>query len=218
MEPPKSKSLRSIEQKMQDLDENSLRYHILESAKNFKTSWVQLGQVLYVAWKDKLYKEWGYAQFDIYTAKEIGIKKQTAMKLLKSYYFLEKEEPAYLAKDYAQSADASTVPSLEAIDVLRMAKNKKELEARDYAHLKNEIFEKGKDAPELKRDLTALMRQRQELAPEEAWEKRRLSTVKRLLSTLKSLKKEAETLKLLSSPILKEASELIKHIEAEIHV
>ena len=83
-----TKSLQNIEEKMKGLDENSLRYHILESAKSFKTSWVELGRSLYSVWKDKLYKEWGYSTMDAYTGKEIGIRKQTAMKLLKSYYFL----------------------------------------------------------------------------------------------------------------------------------
>jgi len=218
MESFKTKSLKTIEQRMSNLDQDSLRYKILESAKNFKTSWVELGQALYAAWKDKLYKEWGYAQFETYTAKEIGIRKQTAMKLLRSYYFLEKEEPAYIRKDYAESADVAKLPSYETINILRVAKNKKELDKQDYVHLKEEIFEKGKDAREARRDLASLIRQREELQPEEAWEKRKLSTVKRLLSTLKSLKKEAETLKLLPSGIIKEATALIKSIESEINV
>ncbi|MFH0840129.1 MAG: hypothetical protein V1883_03840, partial [Candidatus Omnitrophota bacterium] len=81
----RTKSIEKIEQKMQDMDENSLRYQILEKVKNFKISWISLGQALYSVWKDKLYKEWGYMTFEAYTAKEIGIKKQTAMKLLRSY-------------------------------------------------------------------------------------------------------------------------------------
>lgn len=215
---PKSKSLKNIEQKMHGLDSNSLRYRILESAKNFKTSWVELGQALYAVWKDKVYKEWGYTQFETYTAKEIGIRKPTAMKLLKSYYFLEKEEPAYLAKGYAESADVAALPGYESIDVLRVAKNKKELDKQDYAHLKEEILEKGKDSREVRKDIASLVRQREELQPEEAWEKRKLATIKRLLSTLKSLKKEAEVLKLLPSPLIKETSDLIKNIEAEVNL
>ncbi|MFH1458352.1 MAG: hypothetical protein ABIG31_04210 [Candidatus Omnitrophota bacterium] len=214
----KTKSLRAIEQKMQDMDQDSLRYRILESAKNFKASWVELGQALYSVWKDKLYKEWGYVKFETYTAKEIGIRKQTAMKLLKSYYFLEKEEPVYLTKNYSETTDAALLPSYEAIDALRLAKNNRELGTQEYRHLRNEIFEKGKDARELKRDLTSLIRERQELTPQEAWKKRRLSTVKRLLGTLRSLNKEAQILKLLPSAIIQETSELIKNIESEINI
>lgn len=212
----KSKSLRGIEEKMENLDVNSLRYHVLESAKNFKTSWIELGRSLYSVWKDKLYKEWRYGTFDIYTAREIGIRKQTAMKLLRSYYFLEKEEPAYLKKDYAGPAEAAKLPSYESIDVLRMAKSKKVLDTQDYDNLKKEIFEKGKDASQARRDLTALIRQREELEPEEAWEKRKLSTVRRFVGVLKALKQEIETQKFLPAPIIREAASLIKKIEAEI--
>lgn len=208
--------MKNIEEKMQGLDQEGLRYHILESAKNFKTSWVELGRSLYSAWKDKLYKEWGYNTFDNYVKSEIGIRKQTALKLLRSYYFLEKEEPGYLRQDYAESNEASQIPGYEAIDVLRLAKNKKEIEPGDYAHLKKEIFRNGKDSTQLKKDLTQLIRQRQELDPQEAYQKRRLTTVRRFLGTLKSLQREAELSKLLPAPTIKEISLLVAKLENEL--
>ncbi len=210
-----TKLLDSLEQKMKDMDENSIRYHILQNAKDFKTSWIELGRALYTVSKDKLYKEWGYSSFDIYTAREIGIRKQTAVKLLRSYYFLEKEEPAYLKKEYIESNSPNAIPSYESVDVLRQAKNKK-VDEDDYATIKKDVFEKGRDAREIKKDLTALIRQRDELEPEEARGKRKFTTVKRFLSLLKSLKQEIEVAKLLPAQILKEAEMLIKKLEAEI--
>ena len=212
----KSKSLQNIEEKMESLDVSSLRYHVLESAKNFKTSWVELGRSLYSVWKDKLYKDWGFGTFDAYTAKEIGIKKPTAMKLLRSYYFLEKEEPAYLKDDYAESADTAKLPSYEAVDLLRKAKDKKTLDSQDYSKLKKEIFEDGKDVQAIKRDLTSLIRQREELEPEEAYKKRRTATLRRFIGSLKALKQEAEISKLLPAQLLKEAQELIRKIEEQL--
>jgi hypothetical protein len=216
MDTLKTKSLRGIEQKMENLDKSSLRYQILESAKNFKTSWVQLGQALYSVWKDKTYKEWGFNSFDNYTSREIGIKKQTALKLLRSYYFLEKEEPEYLKKDYTEYAGVAVLPHYESIDLLRRAKDRKILDSEDYASFKKAIFEKGRDAGEMRKDLTSLIRQREELEPAEARRKRKLAVLKRFLGILKSLKEEAETSKILPSPLIKEASELIKKLEAEL--
>ncbi|MDD5561156.1 MAG: hypothetical protein PHT50_03370 [Candidatus Omnitrophica bacterium] len=216
MDEAKSKTLRNIEEKMEALDSGSLRYHILESAKNFKRSWIELGRALYSAWKDKMYKEWGYVNFDIYVSREIGIRKQTAMKLLKSYYFLEKEEPQYLKNDYAQSSQAANIPSYESVDILRQAKNKKALDADDYNNLKKEIFEKGRDAQELKKSLGVIIRQRQELDPEEAQEKRRLAMLRRVLGQLRMLKQEAEVLKMLPMPLIKELDALIKKIDAAL--
>jgi len=216
MEYHKPKTIRNLEERMQQFDGDSFRHHVLESAKDFKTSWVELGRALYSVWKDKKFKEWGFTKFDTYTSKEIGIRKQTAMKLLKSYFFLEKEEPRYLQESFMAQADASKVPTYEAVDVLRMAKNKKTLDEADYGNLKKGIFEEGKDAGQLKKDLTSLIRNRDELEPEEAYKKRREVTVRRFLSTLKALKKEIELSKLLSSSIIKEAGHLIDKLESEL--
>ncbi|MFH0838794.1 MAG: hypothetical protein V1893_01225 [Candidatus Omnitrophota bacterium] len=212
----KTKSLRNIEQKMEELDEHSLRYQILQNAKNFKTSWIELGKALYSVWKDKLYKEWGYSAFETYTAREIGIRKETAMKLLRSYYFLEQEEPEYLAMNHAQPLEVSKLPHYESVYVLRQAKNKKAIDEKDYTALKKGIFEQGKDAREIKRDLSALIREREELEPEEEWKKKRLMTVKRFLGILRSLKEEIEVSKLLPAAIVKEVTNLIDKLEAEI--
>ena len=216
MDIPKTKTLRGIEEKMQGLDANSLRYQILESAKNFKTSWMELGRALYTVHKDKLYKEWGYQSFDTYASREIGIRKQTALKLLRSYYFLEKEEPVYLKEDYAASAKPVNLPSYEAIDLLRLAKNKKNLDAEDYAHLKKEIFQEGRDHREIRKDLSALMRQREELQPEEAYQKKKRAMVKRFLGTLKALHREMESAKIVPAALIKETAQLIKKLEGEI--
>lgn len=201
---------------MAEMDQDSLRYHVLETAKNFKSSWMELGRALYAVWKDKMYKEWGYVNFDSYTAKEIGIRKQTAIKLLRSYYFLEKEEPEYLKKDYSDPRDTASLPTYESVDVLRLAKNKKTLGEDDYNGLKEAVFEKGKDAREVKKDLVSLIRQRQELEPGQAWEKKKGSQVKRLLSLLKSLKNEVELSKTLPQTLIKDLNNLILRLEDQI--
>lgn len=211
-----TKSLERIEERIGGLEEDSIRRRILESAKSFKTSWIDLGQALYTVWKDKLYKEWGYMTFEAYTAKEIGIRKQTALKLLKSYYFLEKEDPSYLQKDYTQSAQAGQLPNYEAVNVLRLAKDKSELDKGDYFRLKKDVLEKGKDVREVKKDLVSLMRQREELEPEEARNKKRTAAIKRLLTVLKTLRTGIETSKLFPASTIKEISSLIHKIESEL--
>ncbi|MBM3253209.1 MAG: hypothetical protein FJZ16_03025 [Candidatus Omnitrophica bacterium] len=212
----KTKSLENIEQRIKDTDENSFRYQVLKCAKDFKTSWVELGRALYSVWKDKLYKEWGYNTFEAYIAKEIGIRRQTAMKLLRSYWFLEKEEPEYLKDEYVKNVEASKLPNYESVYVLRQAKAKSELDENDYTNLKKDVFEKGRDARDIKKDLTALVRQRKESDPQEAWKKKRVATVKRFITTLKSLKYEIETSKLLPTSLIKETGELIKKLEVQI--
>jgi len=193
----------------------SLRESAREASKTFKNSWIGLGRVLYSIWRDKLYKDWGYQEFDTYVTKEVGIRKQTSLKLLRSYYFLEKEEPHYLQEEYAEDAAPTQIPSYEAVDVLRLAKSKK-LDSHDYAKLKENLFSKGKDYREIKKDLTALIRQREELEPEEAWEKKKQANVKRFITTLKSLKREMEESKILPAAMAGEINTLIKKLESQI--
>jgi len=216
MEEIRTKGIKNIENKMDETDEGSLRYSVLKSAKDFKTSWIGLGRILYSVWKDKLYKDWGYTEFEAYVAKEIGIRKETALKLLRSYTFLEKEAPMYVARDYNENVAPVAVPTYEAVDVLRSAANSSKLDKADYATIKKYVLEKGKDAKEVKKDLTEMIKRREELDPEEAREKRSLSTVKRFLGALRALRTEMKVAKLLPAHIMKEADKLIDAIEAEL--
>ena len=212
----KTKSLERLEGRMTNLAPDSLRYKVLESAKNFKTSWIELGGALYSVWKDRAYKEWGYLSFDAYTQKEIGIKKPTAMKLLKSYYFLEKEEPVYLEKERSLPEDAASLPSYESVNMLRLAKDGKRLDSNDYQRFKKDVLERGKEPGQLRKDLTTLMRQREELDPDEARQRRKIAVIKRIVASLKTLKTEMEAQKLLPAPLVKEISLLINKLETEI--
>lgn len=216
-----TKAIAGIERRLGETDEGSIRHRILQNAKNFKVSWIELGQSLYAAWKDKLYRDWGYTTFEAYSAKEIGIKKTTSLKLLKSYYFLEKEEPVWLQKEQSAAAatqpgDVAAVPSYESVNLLRLAKDRKALDEEEYGDLKKAVLESGKDAGEVRKSLTSIMRQREELDPEEARRKKRSSALKRLVATLKTLKTDIERSKMLPSALLKETAGLIAKIEAQI--
>lgn len=212
----KTKSIKAIEDRMANIDGSSIRHRILQSAKGFKSSWISLGQALYTVWKDKLYKQWGYDTFEAYTAKEIGIRRQTAIKLLRSYSFLENEDPLYLKKEYLDEAKTAAVPTYESVNLLRLARNKKGLGPEDYTAIKRDILELGKDASSAKKDLTSFIRQREELLPEEAWQKRKTALVRRFLSTLKNLFREAKTSNMMSAKSLKDVDKLISRLEAEL--
>ena len=212
----KTKSIENIERRMDGIDSKSLRYQVLQNVKDFKTSWIGLGQTLYTVWKDKLYKEWGYVQFDTYTSKEIGIRRATAMKLLKSYYFLEKEEPRYLRKDLSEDIAVAKVPSYETVDALRLASKRKDIDKSDYVRIKKNVFESGKDVRDVRATLTQLIREREELEPDQARAKKRIAVIKRLISLLKSVRQEIKITKILPVEIIKDADRLIAKLEKEI--
>jgi hypothetical protein len=211
----KTSGIRKIEEKLKDMDENSLRAFALERARDFKTSWVSLGQALHTIWRDKLYREWGYQEFQTYTVKEIGIRKETAMKLLNSYSFLEKDEPAYLQKDYLKESQPAALPGYEAVNALRLVKANK-VDGPDYEKFKKDVFEKGREAKEVRKDLTALIREREVIDPEEARQKSRRSVIRRLVGALAAVKKDAEILNVLPQDVVKDTEKLIARLEKEL--
>jgi len=215
----KSKSVEKIERRMADLEPGSLRYQVLASARDFKTSWIGLGQILYTVYKDKFYKEWGYAAFEAYCKTEVGIQQQTASKLLHSYYFLERSEPEFLRSVHQEKdgIEPRSIPSMEAVNVLRLAAKNKELTEDDYRDFKKSVFEEGKDGKEVKQQVGLRLRSlREEEDPEKARASRRQQTLRRLLSTLKSLQKEVSYGHLVSDRTGKELEKLCVSLSSEL--
>ena len=202
--------------KLDNMSADLLRDEVLKFAKDFKTSWVSLGQSLYSVWKHKLYVGWGFEKFEIYTQKELGIRKETAMKLLKTYFFIEQDEPEYLSKDFKEDRDPVQVPHYESMNFLRLAKQNKEVNKQDYLHIKKDIFEKGKDVRGLRKDLVALIKQRKEVDPEEERQRRSQEAIRRLLAAARSFKQDMQALKLVPADVLEETDRLIKSLEREI--
>jgi hypothetical protein len=202
--------------KRPDLLGDEIRQHILDNSKTFKTSWLNLGRYLYTAWQDKLYHTWGFDKFEDYTEEELGLKKPVCLKLLKTYLFLEEDEPDYLQKGFVDNRTPKHVPGLEEINVLRLAKQKKEILKSDYASLKKAVFDKGKDASVVRKELTTIIKERKQLDPEEEREKRNEASIKRFLSSLKTFKTDMETLKLLPANIVDETTELMSKLERHV--
>lgn len=199
-----------------DVTSELLRSQIRQHSKDFKTSWVNLGQALYSVWRDKLFYTWGYDKFEYYVEQEVGLPKQLSLKLLKSYFFLEQEEPEYLKRQFSETRDASKVPGYEAVNVLRLAKQKKELLRDDYLRLKKAVFDKGKDASTVRQDLTAILRERKPIDPEEERDKRNEAAIRKLYNALNSFEKDMEVLKLAPDNIVEEAKGLMAKLEKEL--
>jgi hypothetical protein len=206
-------SQQPIGKKKDDLNAEALRMELAEYAKDFKVSWVHLGQGLYSVYRDKHYYAWGYEKFEDYVIRELGLKKPLALKLVKTYFFVEQEEPAYLKKEFSETREAVVVPGHESLDVLRLAKRRNELNRDDYAKLRKDVFDKGKDAALVKKDLTAMIKERKKVDPEEEREKRNQASIKRFLSALKNFKNDMDSLKLIEADIVEEAEELLKKLE-----
>lgn len=195
---------------------DTIRQTIIDLSKDFKRSWIDLGRHLYAVWQDKLYRNWGFEKFEDYIEKEVGLKKPLATKLLKSYLFLEQDEPQYLDDEFKQTRDADKVPGYEEINFLRLAKHKKELTKQDYFKLKKDVFDKGKNATELRKDLTTLMKERKYVDPDQEREERSQSAIRRLITSIKSFQKDMETLRLIPDVVMKGTKELLSQLEEQL--
>ncbi len=67
----------------------------------------------------------------------------------------------------------------------------------------------------VRKDLTAIIKERKKVDPEQAREARHEQSVRRLVAALRSFKKDMETLKLAEPDIIEEAEELLKRLESQ---
>jgi hypothetical protein len=138
-----------IRERLEELPEGSLRRRVLESARRFKSSWLDLGRMLSEVRRDGLWREWGYKSFDAYCAKELFIRKQTADKLTMSFGFIERHEPAMARGDAPRPA-----PSFEVIEVLSRAEAAGRLPADGWQELREELVERPPTPTALNRQLS----------------------------------------------------------------
>jgi hypothetical protein len=93
------------------------RAEALRRARAFKTSWVELAEVLVRVKRGNLWKEWGFESFDAYAKSELFLRQETVDKLTGSFTFLQRSAPAVLSRDGVREP----IPSYQAVDFLRRA-------------------------------------------------------------------------------------------------
>lgn len=145
----KSKGGLLIEQLMSQLDPGSERFGVLQTARRFKSSWVELGEKLLAVQGRALFKEWGYNSFEDYCSREIRIKQPTAQKLTLAYRYLEKEEPEVLQRQH----DVKPLPDFRAVDLLRQARDDQSLSTENFSALRQAVMDEGLSPPTVRKRL-----------------------------------------------------------------
>ncbi len=211
----KSKSLERIEEKLQSLDETSYRYRVLETCRRFKTSWIELGEALFACHRDKMYAEWGYTTFEAYCLKELGIKQPTAAKLLKSYHFLETEEPGYIEKVRGEVMPEEKHPDLDSVNLLRLARNNKKFDEGQYKKIRKQVLDDAREPQDVRKELRMLSDRGPEKDPEQVRAERRGKFLKSLIRQLENYKLEAMGNKFLPPRLIDMMDDLSEGIEKE---
>ena len=198
---------------LEDMNADGVRTHVREMTRDFRSAWRNLAQAIQAVKENKLYLKWGYETFDNYITKEVGIRMNTAVKLIRSYMFLKKEGPHYLKVNAPGKDHNDLSPTFEAVSTLQRAK--KSLDENDYRQVKKELLDEGRDVQAVKKDLTVLIRnRRKDIDPEEERKRRGKESVKRYLSSLKAFRCEIEMLHILPPNFALEISQLVDKIEA----
>jgi hypothetical protein len=146
-EAAKTKGELIIEQLMRELDPSSPRYLVLATARQFKSSWVELGEQLMKVKNQGEFQGWGYESFDDYCSKEIRIRKETARKLTLAYRYLEQEEPELISAERR----LQPLPDYRAIDLLRQAREEQGFSDDEYAQLRESVIENERSLPTLQK-------------------------------------------------------------------
>ena len=189
----------------------SLRYQVLDAARRFKSSWIELGRYLYAVQKDKLYRDWGFTSFEAYAQKEIGVRQATAVKLVRSYFFLEKEEPGYL-KERLNADEPARIPSCESVNALRLAKGNARIPEKEYEGLREDVLENAREDAHVKEKIRYILKGHPpRLTPGQREEKKERS-LQALIKTARRLKAEIAQIGL-PKAVSRKAEELIDALE-----
>jgi len=198
--------------------DTDLREKALVAAKRHKTSWVQLGQYLHAIYKEKLYRRWKYQSFEGYCLNELHIKQTTAVKLLKSYRFLENEEPqlARVSQEDAGELTQTALPNYESVNLLRLAMENKKLEPHDIAEVRESVLEMAREPKEVKAQVKRILEEKNPKSPDEQSEMKRVSTIKRAISFLTSMKTQFEEEKTLPKYLINQINDLVSKLEDQL--
>src|SRR5205823_5083179 len=84
----RNKTEAEMAERLSSLEPGSMRYRVLVCAIDFKRSWLELAEYLTEAQRTGSFKDWGYRTFEAYAQHELHLKRETALKLTRSFDFL----------------------------------------------------------------------------------------------------------------------------------
>lgn len=139
------------------------RASLLECARRFKGSWIELAEALTRVRATAKFHEWGYESLEDYAKKELCLKQDTVDKLTGSFVFLKNRAPEVLTRDGV----SQRIPSYQAIDFLAHAEDQTDLPRDVVEQMRHQVLEEGIG-------LSAVNRQYKDLVyPQTAEEKRK---------------------------------------------
>lgn len=157
--------------------EDSQRGRILHCVRDFRRGWVELGRLLCETAIGGDYKEWGYDDFAVYCARELGIKKNTTKKLMVSYNYIKKNHQKKLT-------DGTAVPDYTTVELLDRMNSDPETDAEALKEVEAKVFDQNIDNSELRKEM------RDHLSNEETMTASRKRELGDILRTARNLRRK----------------------------
>ncbi len=207
-----SATAQALTQKASEVEPGSFRHTVLLSAKRFKATWVELGKLLVRVRDEGSFNEWGYESFEAYCLKELHIRKQTALKLTRSFSFLKKHEP----KEMGSEEIVHRAPAFEVVEVLADAEERGQLSAEEYRSIRDSIWNPERPVSELKREIVERFPRPAPEPPGDAYLVRRLaSAARKLAADLAACRKVPKAVSERASALAEDVEEVASSLTKE---
>src|SRR5262245_5926435 len=126
----------AVDAQLAQVEAGTFRHEVLLCAKRFKSSWVELGQILVKVRDQGVWKTWGFPDFERYCSQELHLRRATVYKLTSSFSFLSRHEKSFPAQD----TEKASPPPFEVVSVLAEAAERGQLTSEDYDELRETIW------------------------------------------------------------------------------
>lgn len=153
-------SVQKIDDRLDKLQPGTLRHQVMTALRQFRASWIELGRLLNEVVYGGDYKEWGYDDFEVYCARELGLKKPTVQKLMVSYNYMKKYESKRLHdyEDNKEAVAAPEIPDFQTVELLDRVRRLDEMPEEKVSELHRRAFEGEGEEPEFRRELRQCLR------------------------------------------------------------
>ena len=144
--------INKIDNQLEGLSPESLRYQVLVALRKFRSSWVVLGKHLTDIAYGGDYKEWGYEDFELYCASELGLKKPTVKKVMVSYNYMKSYEPDRL-RDEVVEEQGYDVPDYQTVELLKKIRESDDIEEEEKEEFHRVAFDSKTDESALRKEI-----------------------------------------------------------------
>lgn len=156
----KTQTLDALEEALRHGGADGARIAMVEVARRFKRSWLEMAGALSRLLSSEAYLEWGYGDLYEYASLELMLKRPTVEKLLVSYGVLRQHAPDVLDRDGVERS----IPPLDSVAYFGKALRKQaandegpEPDPEVVEDLRRAVFDEGQPVAVLRRTLGPLL-------------------------------------------------------------